>query len=50
MNHRASIFWAAVAGLFLTALTMVGSEVRLRDQHLTEIMPLLSVNVNLSTF
>ncbi len=37
MNHRASIFWAAIAGLFLTALTMVGSEVRLRDQRLAEI-------------
>ena len=37
MNHRASIFWAAIAGLFLTGLTMVGSEVRLRDQRLAEI-------------
>lgn len=37
MTHRVSIFWAAIAGLFLTALTMVGSEVRLRDQRLAEI-------------
>lgn len=37
MNHRASIFWAAIAGLFLTALTMVGSEVRMRNQRLAEI-------------
>ena len=37
MTHRASIFWAAIAGLFLTALTIVGSEVRLRDQQLAEI-------------
>jgi len=31
MIRHATVFWVAVAGLFLTALTVVGSEVRDRD-------------------
>lgn len=37
MIQHATIFWVAVAGLFLTALTVVGSEVRDRDQRLVEL-------------
>lgn len=37
MIRHATIFWVAVAGLFLSALTVVGSEVRTRDQQLAEL-------------
>jgi len=37
MIRHATVFWVAVAGLFLTALTVVGSEVRTRDQQLAEL-------------
>lgn len=37
MIRHAAIFWVAVAGLFLSALTVVGSEVRQRDRQLAEL-------------
>lgn len=37
MIRHATIFWVAVAGLFLSALTVVGSEVRDRRDHLVQI-------------
>lgn len=37
MIRSATMFWVAIAGLFLSALTVVGSEVRERDQALAEI-------------
>ncbi len=37
MIRHATIFWVAIAGLFLTALTVVGSEVRTRDRQLAEL-------------
>lgn len=37
MIRHATIFWVAVAGMFLTALTIVGSEVRDRDHALAEL-------------
>jgi len=37
MIRHATIFWVAIAGLFLAALTVVGSEVRHRDLQLAEL-------------
>ncbi|MGZ0188001.1 MAG: cell division protein FtsL [Alphaproteobacteria bacterium] len=37
MIRHATVFWVAIAGLFLSALTVVGSEVRGRDQTLAEL-------------
>ena len=37
MIRHATFFWVAIAGLFLAALTVVGSEVRGRDQTLAEL-------------
>ncbi len=37
MIRHATMFWVAVAGLFLTALTVVASEVRTRDHALNEL-------------
>ncbi len=37
MIRHATIFWVAVAGLFLSALTVVGSEVRDRRDALVQI-------------
>jgi len=37
MIRNATMFWVAIAGLFLSALTVVGSEVRERDLALAEI-------------
>ncbi len=37
MIRHAAIFWVAVAGLFLSGLTIVGSEVRSRDHALAEL-------------
>lgn len=37
MIRHATVFWVAIAGLFLTALTVVGNEVRDRDQDLAQL-------------
>lgn len=37
MIRHATIFWVAIAGLFLTALTIVGSEVKERHLELREL-------------
>ena len=37
MIRHATVFWVAIAGLFLAALTVVGSEVRERDQALAQL-------------
>lgn len=37
MIRHATMFWVIIAGLFLSALTVVGSEVREQDRALSEI-------------
>lgn len=37
MIRHATMFWVVIAGLFLSALTVVGSEVRDQDRTLSEI-------------
>lgn len=43
MIRHAAIFWVAIAGLFLTALTVVGSEVKERHLRLAQLHAAMAV-------